>query len=60
MSIQTKSMLWAAAIIAFAFIANGRGLSDELSLIIVLGMAGAATTHLYAGRRRECAKGAGR
>lgn len=56
MSITPKAALWAAAIIAFAFLANGWGWDRGMSLVIVFGLAAIAVTHLYRGRRADCPK----
>lgn len=42
MSIRTQALLWAAAIIAAALIANTYGLSDGASVGIISGLSGAA------------------
>lgn len=53
MNIQSKALLWAAIIIAAAFVAKGQGLSDAASSGIVLGLSGAALGSLYGGRRKQ-------
>ncbi|MBO6609518.1 hypothetical protein [Altererythrobacter sp.] len=42
MSIQAKTLIWAAIIIGAAFVANSQGLSDGASYGLIAGLTGAA------------------
>lgn len=52
MKICGTSLIWAAIIIAAAFVAQGQGLSDAASFGIVMGLTGAAMGHIGARRTR--------
>ena len=54
MTIKTKALLWAGAIIVAAIFANLMGLSSGASFGIIAGLSGAAVGALYGKRGKAC------
>lgn len=53
MSSKSKALLWAAIIIAAAFVANGQGMSDSASFALISGLTTAAVASTYSSRRQK-------
>ncbi len=52
---KIRALIWASAIILAAVIANANGLDDNASLVMILGLSGAAWASLSSGG--QCKRG---